>query len=77
MATIYKLGARSTVWLGEERAGSTKALNLVDNCVQIAHPDIYIREAEDEQPDKSYDFDNRQDNPQEEPLYSRVLNASA
>jgi hypothetical protein len=69
MATIYKLGIRSTVWLGEERPGSTNALHLVEKCVQMAHPAIYIGEAEDEQSDESYDFDNRQESQQEEPLY--------
>ncbi|KAN0121865.1 Heterokaryon incompatibility protein (HET) domain containing protein [Hyaloscypha variabilis] len=69
MATIYKLGARSTVWLGEERAGSTNALHLVDNCVQMAHPAIFIGEAEDEQSNESYDSDDREEHQQEEPLY--------
>jgi hypothetical protein len=35
MAAIYKLGSRSTIWLGDEKDDSTHALKLIDQCVQL------------------------------------------
>jgi hypothetical protein len=40
MATIYKFGSRSTVWLGEERNGSNQALRLIGDCVTMSPPAI-------------------------------------
>jgi len=46
MATIYKFGARSTAWLGEERDGSTQALQLIDHCVKLAPTRITLLETD-------------------------------